>query len=220
MDADISDGELQREVIELYGERYPDMSLNDWRHIIEDYTPMVREATKTKAKEISMQPEKLGMAADNPTKTVTLYPEFHEGCVPLFTLRAACGYFDDGEVPEEEGWVDASGNGFTPDPKRHFAVHAKGDSMLPKIKDGDICVFEWYRAGSRNGEIVLTECSEKDIDYGGMYTIKKYQSEKLITDEGWQHTKVELIPLNKDYDVIELSTDNEYKTIGVLKCVL
>ena len=97
-----------------------------------------------------------------------------EGFVPLYTLRAACGYFEDGEVPEEEGWVDASGNGFTPDPKRHFAVHAKGDSMLDMIKDGDICVFEWYRAGSRNGEIVLTECSEKDLDYGGMYTIKKY----------------------------------------------
>jgi SOS-response transcriptional repressor LexA len=143
-----------------------------------------------------------------------------EGFVPLYTLRAACGYFEDGEVPEEEGWVDASGNGFTPDPKRHFAVHAKGDSMLDMIKDGDICVFEWYRAGSRNGEIVLTECSEKDLDYGGMYTIKKYHSEKVVTEEGWQHSKVELIPLNKDFDVIELDEENEYRTIGVLKCVL
>ena len=64
MDAEISDADLQREVIELYGERYPDMSLNDWRHIIEVYTPMVREAAQTKAKEISMQPEQLGMAAE------------------------------------------------------------------------------------------------------------------------------------------------------------
>ena len=92
--------------------------------------------------------------------------------------------------------------------------------MLDMIKDGDICVFEWYRAGSRNGEIVLTECSEKDLDYGGMYTIKKYHSEKLVTEEGWQHSKVELIPLNKDFDVIELDEENEYRTIGVLKCVL
>ena len=64
MDAEISDADLQREVIELYGERYSDMSLNDWRHIIEVYTPMVREAAQTKAKEISMQPEQLGMAAE------------------------------------------------------------------------------------------------------------------------------------------------------------
>lgn len=146
--------------------------------------------------------------------------DYKEGCIPLYTLRAACGYFEDGEVPEAEGWIDASGNDFTPDPKRHFAVHAKGDSMLNKIKDGDICVFEWYRAGSREGEIVLTECSEKDLDYGGMYTIKKYHSEKLFTEEGWQHTKVELIPLNKDYDVIELDEDSEYRTVGIFKCVL
>ena len=161
-----------------------------------------------------------GTIAMDKAGTIHIYDNYHEGCVALYTLRAACGYFVDGEVPEEEGWVDASGNNFTPDPKRHFAVHAKGDSMLNKIKDGDICVFEWYRGGSRNGEIVLTECNEKDIDYGGMYTIKKYQSEKVVTEEGWQHTKVELIPLNKDYNVIELDTEKEYRTIGVLKCVL
>ena len=160
------------------------------------------------------------MVAEKPSRTIPIYSDYREGCVPLFTLRAACGYFEDSEAPKEEGWVDASGNGFTPDPKRHFAVHAKGDSMQPKIQDGDICVFEWYRAGSRNGEIVLTECSEKDLDYGGMYTIKKYHSEKLVTEEGWQHTKVELVPLNKNYDTIELDGETEYRTIGVLKCVL
>ena len=149
-----------------------------------------------------------------------ILPEYREGCIPLYTLRAACGYFEDGEVPEEEGWVDASNNGFTPDPKRHFVIHAKGNSMLPKIKDGDLCVFEWYRAGSRNGEIVLTQSSEFDSEYGGKYTIKKYHSEKVVTEEGWQHSKVELIPLNKDFDVIELDKETEYRTIGILKCVL
>ncbi|SEV89730.1 Type I restriction-modification system, DNA methylase subunit [Prevotella aff. ruminicola Tc2-24] len=149
-----------------------------------------------------------------------ILPEYREGCIPLYTLRAACGYFEDEEVPEEEGWVDASNNGFTPDPKRHFVIHAKGNSMLPKIKDGDLCVFEWYRAGSRNGEIVLTQSSEFDSDYGGKYTIKKYHSEKVVTEEGWQHSKVELIPLNKDFDVIVLDEETEYRTIGILKCVL
>ena len=64
MDAGISDGELQREVIEHYGERYPDMKLNDWRHIIESYTPMVREASQFVAKEVSMMPGQLGLAAE------------------------------------------------------------------------------------------------------------------------------------------------------------
>ncbi len=178
-----------------------------YRELIENS----EQAVEVNPSENETEPEK--------SKIIVL-SEYREGCVPLYSLRAACGYFEDGEVPEEEGWIDASGNGFTPDPKRYFAVHAKGDSMLPKIKDGDICVFEWYKAGSRNGEIVLTECSEKDLDYGGMYTIKKYQSEKLVTEEGWQHTKVELVPLNKDFKTIELDDESNFRTIGVLKCVL
>lgn len=55
MDATTSDPDLQREVMEIYGERYPNMEPNDWRHVIEAYTPMVREAAKPKAKKISMQ---------------------------------------------------------------------------------------------------------------------------------------------------------------------
>lgn len=149
-----------------------------------------------------------------------IHPEYQPGFIPLYTIRAACGYFGEGRLPEEEGWIDASGLGFTPDSKRHFAVHAKGDSMLPKIKDGDICIFEWYNAGSRNGEIVLSQISEYDDAYDGRYTIKRYHSEKTVTDEGWQHSKVELQPLNPDFNPIELDEFGDYKTIGIFKCVL
>ena len=142
------------------------------------------------------------------------------GFIPLYSLKAACGFFEDGEVPEVEGWIDASGHGFKPDPEKHFVVHAKGDSMLPKIHNGDLCVFEWYRAGSRNNEIVLTQCHDNDPEYDGKYTIKKYYSEKVITDEGWSHSKVELWPLNNDYDVIQLDIESDYKTIGMFKCIL
>ena len=55
MDATTSDPQLQREVITEFGMRYPDMSPNDWRHIIEAYTPLVREAAKPKSQEIAMQ---------------------------------------------------------------------------------------------------------------------------------------------------------------------
>jgi phage repressor protein C with HTH and peptisase S24 domain len=149
-----------------------------------------------------------------------IYDIYQPGRIPLYTLRAACGYFDEGEVPEPEGWIDATGNGFTPDPKRHFAIHAKGDSMLPKIKDGNICVFEWYNAGTRNDEIVLTQSREYDPEYGGKYTIKRYHSEKVVSEEGWQHSKVELRPLNPDFDTVELTEDDDIRTIGIFKCVL
>ena len=55
MNREVSDLEIQREVIEHYGERYPGMSLNDWRHIIEDYSSMIREADQRKAKEVILE---------------------------------------------------------------------------------------------------------------------------------------------------------------------
>jgi type I restriction enzyme R subunit len=55
MDNTIHDDELQREIMEKFGVRYPAMRPNDWRHIIEAYTPMVREATRPKAQELSMR---------------------------------------------------------------------------------------------------------------------------------------------------------------------
>ena len=65
MDADTDDMQLQCEVTELFGERYPDMGLNDWRHIIEAYTPMVRNASKPKAKEISIRQYDIAAETDN-----------------------------------------------------------------------------------------------------------------------------------------------------------
>ena len=166
------------------------------------------------------------VAEENDNKNVILdefaFNEISDksGFVPLYSVRAACGYIEEGEVPEVEGWVDVSGKGFIPDPQKHFVVHAKGNSMLPKIHDGDLCVFEWYSAGSRNGEIVLTQCNDYDSEYGGKYTIKKYQSEKIILDEGWSHSSIELVPINPDYDIIRLDDEETYRTIGIFKCTL
>lgn len=58
MDDTISDLTIQSKVIEEYGNRYPSMQPNDWRHIIEDYTPMVRETLSRKAKEVVLQLKK------------------------------------------------------------------------------------------------------------------------------------------------------------------
>lgn len=195
---------------------------------IENYINAVKKQTVARLKEFIEREHSAYMqvvegSEEQIEQTITpihIYDTYQPGRIPLYTLRAACGYFDDGEVPEAEGWIDATGNGFTPDPKRHFAIHAKGDSMLPKIKDGDICVFEWYNAGSRNDEIVLTQSREYEPEYGGKYTIKRYHSEKVVSEEGWQHTKVELRPLNPDFDIVELTDDDNVRTIGIFKCVL
>ena len=59
MNANTSDYELQREVMELFGERYPGMSMIDWQRIIRDYTFMAREASRPKDYQSN-----IGMAAE------------------------------------------------------------------------------------------------------------------------------------------------------------
>ena len=69
MNADTSDYELQREVMEVYGERYPDMRIIDWQRVIADYTPLVRETAKQpSAKVVEMQQRQYGMAAEDEGK--------------------------------------------------------------------------------------------------------------------------------------------------------
>ena len=68
--------------------------------------------------------------------------------------------------------------------------------------------------------IVLTECPDVDPDTGCRYTIKKYHSEKVDVGDSWEHSKVELKPLNPYYDTIELSDVDGYRTIGIFKGVI
>ena len=72
---------------------------------------------------------------------------------------------------------------------------------------------------SWQGRVMADEVNKYKVKLPASYT-KKYKSEKMVTEEGWQHTKVELIPLNKEYDTIVLDGETEYRTIGILKCVL
>ena len=160
--------------------------------------------------------------------TIIILSNYRTGCIPFYSVRAACGYFEEyGTIPSEEaeGWVDVSEKGIKTN-KNMFVVKAVGDSMKPRINDGDLCVFELYSSdvsGSREGEIVLTKCINNDDDYGCSFTIKKYHSEKLQNEDGsWKHTKVELQSLNPEFSTIEVSPEDasSLRTIGILKAVL
>ena len=155
----------------------------------------------------------------NPSEKYSIY-------LPVYPLRAACGYFDEcGRLPdnEEEGWIDASHIGHKLN-RNMFVVHAEGKSMEPKIHDGDLCVFE-QTAGSRNGKIVLCYAKDKSDPSASSYTIKKYTSEKAVDDDGVQHhTRITLTPLNPDYRPIVIDADEaeegEFKIYGELIQVL
>ena len=99
-----------------------------------------------------------------------------------------------------------------------FVVQASGHSMEPRIKDGDFCVFRANPAGSRQGKIVLVQHRNYyDSDYTGAYSIKEYSSVKNYDEFGnWQHEKIELLPLNKDYNpiVIKAEEAEDFRVIG------
>ena len=107
--------------------------------------------------------------------------------LPLYTAKAACGAYNlqteidfDSvvywiEIPESYGRIT----------KEMFVVKAEGDSMEPKIHDGNYCIFKWYNpnaAGSKEGEIVLAEQLDKGSE-DDRYVIKKYHAIKEYNEE-------------------------------------
>jgi len=86
-----------------------------------------------------------------------------------------------------------------------FIAQVIGKSMEPTIKDGSWCLFRPDQGGSRNGKIVLVESKRVvDPETQQSFTIKRYFSEKVATDDTFRHTKIILRPDNKNFDDIIL----------------
>ena len=136
--------------------------------------------------------------------------------LPVYSIKAACGYFGEGDIVNELGWIQAEGIGKLN--RNMFVVQASGHSMEPMIKDGDFCVFRANPAGSRQGKIVLVQHRNYyDPDYTGAYSIKEYSSVKNYDEFGnWQHERIELLPLNKDYNSIVINAEEaeDFRVIG------
>jgi SOS-response transcriptional repressor LexA len=127
--------------------------------------------------------------------------------LPLYSLKAAAGYFGHGQAVEPENWVEVTTLGRLD--VQMFVARAVGRSMEPQIHDGDLCVFRANPVGSRNGKIVLAQYRGiADPESGGTYTVKKYQSEKTANGaDEWQHTRIQLLPLNPDFQPIQLTSE-------------
>ncbi len=141
--------------------------------------------------------------------------------LPVYSYKAACGMFRNGEIVEPVGWIRVDGHGKLN--TEMFVMQAKGKSMETRIHDGDYCVFEKYKAGTRNGEIVLCQHHNYyDADSGGAYSIKVYSSEKQNNEDGVLcMSKVVLTPLNKNYETIVIDAKSEdteeFKIIAIYK---
>ena len=87
-----------------------------------------------------------------------------------------------------------------------FIARVRGHSMEPKIKDGSWNLFRPCPQGSREGRIVLVQFNSMgDPENGGRFTVKKYHSAKTVSEDAWQHDRIELLPLNPDYDPIPVA---------------
>jgi superfamily II DNA or RNA helicase/HKD family nuclease len=116
--------------------------------------------------------------------------------LPVYNLEAAAGLWGPDHTPIEIGWIYIPGRRLTSD---MFVACVLGHSMEPKIPSASWCLFRKCPVGSREGRIVLVQFhSMSDPEGGGRYTVKKYHSEKAVTEDAWSHQRIELRPLNPD----------------------
>ena len=163
------------------------------------------------------------LMAEKPTvaKVVRIEPIVNDDVkyidfLPVYSIKAACGYFGEGDDVSELGWIQVEG--VCKLNRNMFVVQASGHSMEPRIKDGNFCVFRANPAGSRQGKIVLVQHHNfYDSDFAGAYSIKEYSSSKSYDEFGnWEHEKIELKPLNKDYNSIVINAEEaeDFRVIG------
>jgi len=123
---------------------------------------------------------------------------------------AAAGPMIDNPESEREEWVDVDAARLNQD---QFLVRVSGHSMEPDIPDGSLCLFRKYYAGSRNGKIMLVH-EFTDEGGRGRFAIKRYESQKRQTAEGWEHERLRMHSDNPEYQEYDLSAENRYETVG------
>lgn len=142
---------------------------------------------------------------------------------PLFDLRFAAGDFSLPQMASDAIWVEL------PDYLQArpglFVARVNGESMNRVIPNGSWCLFRANPMGSRQGKIVVVETQEfGDPELGGRFTIKRYRSEKVITEDEFQHDRITLSPESTDagFEAITLVADGkrEFRVVAEFLVVL
>ncbi len=128
----------------------------------------------------------------------------YETHLPLYSLRAAATKFGEENDVTVERWMRVPGVRLT---EGMFIARVVGRSMEPLIPDGSLCVFRAPVVGSRQGKRLLIE-QFGVLDEAARYTVKRYTSKKLEYEDGdWEHDKIRLEPLNREFEAFELNPD-------------
>lgn len=145
------------------------------------------------------------------------------GYAPVFPIRVAAGKFsDEVEVSTNPiGWVDAGIKGSSKD---HFACFISGQSMSPRIENGDLVLFKKYQGGTRQGKIFLIQARGlHDTETGDSFVVKKYMRQTPSRSESQEKPAViHLISENPRFPPIVLVglRDDEIQTIAEFVKVL
>ena len=143
----------------------------------------------------------------------------YQNCLPLLAMPVAAGYLDrQAEIVEAAAeWVPVP-DSFHPNPRK-FIARIQGRSMEPKIPDGSLAVFRFGVVGSRTGRILLVELFDV-ADPIARYTVKKYLSDKASFDGTWRHTRILLVPINPEFEPIEVEEEGQFRVIAEFEGVL
>lgn len=142
--------------------------------------------------------------------------------IPLYNFYAAAGTFSEMQSEKDYTLIEGPENSSNND---LFACRIIGESMNRVIPNGSICLFKPYTGGSRNGKILLIENRDiQDLDFNSAFTIKTYSSEKIITEENWEHSSIVLRPNSYDssYKNIIITEENaaEMRVVGEFVSIL
>ena len=156
--------------------------------VIESLYRYITTDKKVKSKDKNNQIEK---------EIITLIDNDLKNPIPFYDFYAAAGTFS--EIQSEKDFTLIEGPENVKNNNDYFACKIVGESMNRVIPNDSICLFKTYSGGSRNGKIVLVENRDiQDSDFNSAFTIKTYSSEKIISEEGWEHTSIVLRPNSFD----------------------
>ncbi len=166
--------------------------------------------------------------AEKKTKIIPIQRTFNfdkklNNPIPLYDFYAAAGSFS--EMQSEKQFTLIEGPENLNASNNYFACKIIGESMNKRIPNGSICLFKTYTGGSRNGKIVLVENMDiQDQDFNSAFTIKTYSSEKIISENNWEHTSIVLRPnsYNDSFKNIIINEENakRMKVVGEFVKVL
>lgn len=210
---------LKREAADLWCERMTRSRQGEWRHLFVQQRAFERAVGAGVESFVDLV-NVLFPAPTQPSLTLlgvddaSVEAEAFKTLLPVYSIEAAAGYFGDGKSVDLLGWVRADGFGRLSEDM--FVARAIGNSMEPRIHDGDYVVFRAQPAGSRQGKIVLARGPVEDPEIGGPFTVKRYSSEKAASSDGeWRHTRIVLSPLNPEFQPIVVEDFGDDPDSGV-----